>query len=263
MTMLNEILTHKREEVRQRKKATTLAQLRDSEYFSFRRLSLQRALRRRTPAIIAEVKKASPSRGVLREEFDPLAIARQYIEHGASAISVLTDEKFFQGKLQFISSMRTFVNVPLLRKDFIIDRFQLCEAKAAGADAVLLIAAALDRPALNDLHDEARSIDLECLVEVHSREEIESLDFDRVRLVGINNRDLATFRTTIETSLQLRKFVPEDVTIVSESGIAKPADISRLMEHGINAFLVGETLMKAENPGLALRELYAQAAHAS
>ena len=255
MNVLEEILEHKRSEVRAKKKVVFQRELEERELFSFRRLSLSRALRRRKPAIIAEVKKASPSKGVIRADFDALAIAREYIQNGATALSVLTDEQFFQGDLRFIERMRKFAMIPILRKDFVIDSYQLYEAKAYGADAVLLIAAALDRSQLDDLFAEATAIDLECLIEVHSKEEIETLDFDKVSLVGINNRDLATFETDISTSAKLRQLIPNDVEVVSESAISTPAELRHLMSQGISSFLIGEKFMRAESPGAALAEL--------
>ncbi len=255
MSILDTILAHKRDEVRERKRQISRRELQEKEFFSFRRLSLARALKRCNPAIVAEVKKASPSKGIIRKNFDPLAIARSYVQHGAASLSVLTDEKFFQGELQFIERMRSFVPVPILRKDFIIDAYQLYEAKSSGADAVLLIAAALDSSQLQELHDEATEIDLECLVEVHSTKEVDSLDLKKVNVVGINNRDLATFETDLETSVAVKAGIPDTAQVVSESGIDNADDVHRLMRVGINAFLIGESFMRVENPGEALRGL--------
>ncbi len=255
MNILDEILAHKKEEVRERKKLVSIRALEEREYFSSRRMSLRRALQRTTPAIIAEIKKASPSKGIIRADFDARAIAREYVQNGASALSVLTDEKFFQGSLAFIEQMKPFVPIPILRKDFIIDSYQLYETKAFGADAVLLIAAVLGRSQLHELHDEAEELDLECVVEVHSQPEIASLDFEKIGLVGINNRSLSTFETDISTSTTLRPFIPPNVTVVSESAISSAADIRRLSSQGIDAFLIGEAFMRAESPGRALAEL--------
>jgi indole-3-glycerol phosphate synthase len=255
MNVLQNILEHKRKEVEARKRIAPRRTLEERDLFSFRRLSLGRALRGNVPAIIAEVKKASPSKGVIRADFDALAIAREYTQNGATALSVLTDEQFFQGDLRFIERMRKFAMIPILRKDFVIDSYQLYETKAYGADAVLLIAAALDRSQLDDLFAEATAIDLECLIEVHSKEEIETLDFDKVTLVGINNRDLATFETDISTSAKLRQLIPKDVEVVSESAISTSDDIQYLMSNGISSFLIGEMFMRAGSPGKALAEL--------
>jgi indole-3-glycerol phosphate synthase len=255
MNILETILEHKREEVKARKRSVPLSEFREKPFFALQRLSLAHALRRKDIAIIAEVKKASPSRGVLREKFDALAIAREYVHNNASAISVLTDEKFFQGDVQFIERMRSFVPIPILRKDFIVDAYQLYEAKACGADAVLLIASALDASLLHDLYAEAKEIDLECLVEVHSHKEIEALNFEEIEIVGINNRNLMTFETKLETSIELKRHIPNHIVCVSESGINSYDDIERLLEHDIHAFLIGETFMKAASPGNALAAL--------
>lgn len=219
--------------------------------------SLERSLRGKQLAVIAEIKKASPSKGVISERFDPSEIAREYAHAGASALSVLTDAQFFQGDLRFIQGMRDFVQVPILRKDFIIDPYQLYESKAYGADAVLLIAAALQPGELTGLLMEADRLGLESLVEVHSEEEIESLDFSRVRVVGINNRDLLTFETDVNTSFRLRRLVPKEIVVVSESGISSHSQIDRLVRQGIHAVLIGEAFMRAESPGKALADLIA------
>ncbi len=258
MNILEEILEHKRGEIKKAKRNVSQRSLQEKEAFGFRRLSLLRALRSSKPAIIAEVKQASPSRGVLRADFDALAIARDYVQNGATALSVLTDEKFFRGNLRYIESMRKFVTIPILRKDFIIDSYQLYESKSAGADAVLLIAAALEPAQLHDLLAEASELNLQCLIEVHTKDEIEGLQLDKVNMVGINNRNLATFETDIATSVKLRKFIPEEIEVVSESGIHSTNDIGFLMSHGITSFLVGESLMKAESPGKALAVLLAK-----
>ncbi|MFN0156935.1 MAG: indole-3-glycerol phosphate synthase TrpC [Bacteroidota bacterium] len=255
MNFLETILAHKREEITARKKTILRSQLEDMPKYGYERHSLQAALSGKELAIIAEIKKASPSKDVIRQDFDPLEIARAYLHGGASALSVLTDERFFQGNLEFIDRMRHFVPIPILRKDFILDPYQLYEARAYGADAVLLIAFALESAELNDLMDEARVLGLECLVEVHDEDEIAALDFGRVNLVGINNRDLATFETDIMTSVRLKKYVPATSTVVSESGITSRKDIDLLMKNGIHAFLVGELFMRSEHPGKALEEL--------
>ena len=258
MSVLENILLHKRKEISDVKRRTSLLELTDRALFATPRISLVNALIDKAPAIIAEVKKASPSQGIIREDFDPVAIAQAYVQGGASAISVLTDEQFFKGHIEFIERMRSEIPIPILRKDFIIDAYQLYEAKAYGADAVLLIAAALERQMIVDLVDEAKEIGLECLVEVHSAEEIEKLDFSRVGLVGINNRDLATFKTDIRTSASLRKLIPDGVVVVSESAIKAADDVRFLMENGISAFLVGESLMCQKDPGIALADLLRQ-----
>jgi indole-3-glycerol phosphate synthase len=207
------------------------------------------------PRIIAEVKKASPSQGVIRPDFDPVAIACAYAAHGAAALSVLTDEKYFQGKLEFLGAIRQAVSLPLLRKDFTIDPYQLYEARVAGADAILLIAAALEDGRLEALLRLAEDLGLAAVVEVHTLEELERVLPCRPRIVGINNRDLQTFRTDIETTLRLLPLIPPGVLVVSESGLQEAATIAQLQDKGVHAFLIGESLMRATDPGLKLREL--------
>jgi indole-3-glycerol phosphate synthase len=257
MNFLESILSTKREEVAERKRMVLRARLEDTPAFSAPRDSLVRALAGKDMAVIAEIKKASPSRNVIREDFNPQVIARQYLGGGACALSVLTDEKFFQGRMGYLETVRRAAPVPVLQKDFIIDPYQLYEARAYGADAVLLIAAALDRGRLHDLAEEAHLIGLESMVEVHTEEEIDALDLSRFDLIAINNRDLMTFETEILTTVRLRKALPSDALIVSESGIQSARDLKLLMEHQVHAVLIGELFMKAENPGIALRELLA------
>ncbi len=259
MNFLETILSHKREEVTARKQSVLRSRLEDLPKFSYPRISLLSALQGKELAVIAEIKKASPSKQVIREHFEPLQLAREFVRGGASALSVLTDEKFFRGKLEYIEKMRNFITVPILRKDFIIDRYQLYEAKAYGADAVLLIAAALTREELSDLHDEASGLGLECLVEIHNEDEIEKLNLDQIKLVGINNRDLMSFEVDILTSVTLKKYLPPSVLIVSESGIATAKDIELLMGNDIHAVLIGEHFMKSPQPGRLLAEMLAEA----
>jgi indole-3-glycerol phosphate synthase len=205
--------------------------------------------------IIAEVKKASPSAGLLRADFDPVAIARLYEQNGAACISVLTDEPSFQGHLNYLTAVRAAVSPPLLRKDFILDRYQLIEARVAGADAVLLIAEILDGPALPSLLRQASELGLQALVELYDRANLPRVLDSGARLVGINNRDLRTFQTRLEHTLDLVPSLPSDVCLVSESGIRTRADIERLQAAGVRAVLIGETLMRAPDIGAKLREL--------
>ena len=205
--------------------------------------------------VIAEVKKASPSAGVLRADFDPVVIAQTYERHGAACISVLTDEPSFQGHLSYLHDIRAAVNVPLLRKDFLIDRYQLLEARVAGADAVLLIAEILDDKALSRLLREATELGLQALVELYDRENLPRVLDSGARLIGVNNRDLRTFVTRLEHTLDLAAALPPDVCLVSESGIRCRADLDRLRAHGVRAVLVGETLMRAADIGKQLDEL--------
>ncbi|MGH9769363.1 MAG: indole-3-glycerol phosphate synthase TrpC [Blastocatellia bacterium] len=213
------------------------------------------ALRRDAVNIIAEIKRRSPSKGVIRENFDPLNIVRNYTENGAVAISVLTEEDFFDGSLDHLRKAREITPLPLLRKDFVFDEYQVYEARHAGADAILLIAAMLDGPRLNDLLKAAYSLGLDALVEIHDREEMEKALCYDVRLLGINNRNLRTLETTIQTSFHLASELPKEITLVSESGIRTREDIERLRAAGFHAFLIGEELMRAEDEGKALREL--------
>ena len=206
-------------------------------------------------AIVAEVKKASPSAGLLRADFDPVAIARIYEHNGAACISVLTDVPSFQGHLSYLSAIRAAVSPPLLRKDFILDRYQLLEARVAGADAVLLIAEILDESTLSRLLREADELGLQALVELYDRVNLPRVLDSGARLVGVNNRDLRSFQTRLEHTLDLIDEMPSDVCLVSESGIRTHGDILRLQKAGVRAVLVGETLMRAADIGAKLREL--------
>jgi indole-3-glycerol phosphate synthase len=205
-------------------------------------------------AVIAEVKKASPSAGVLRADFDPAAIAHTYAAHGAACISVLTDGPSFQGSLADLERVRAAVEVPLLRKDFLLDRYQLLEARAAGADAVLLIAEVLDGEALPRLLRQARELGMQALVELYDAANLPRVLAAGAQLVGVNNRDLRTFDTWLEHTLELAPQVPRDVCLVSESGIRGRSDVKRLRAAGVRAILVGESLMRAADVGAKLRE---------
>jgi indole-3-glycerol phosphate synthase len=254
MNFLQTILAKKREEVLRRKNDVPLATLCGKPLYTRTPYSLAGSLRTSSPAVIAEVKKASPSKGLLRPDFDPVAIAREYASGGACALSVLTDENFFQGRLEYLESIRRVVDLPLLRKDFILDSYQLHESKSAGADAILLIVAALERNQLIELHAEARSLGLECMVEIHSEKEIETIAGLPDSVVGINNRDLNTFDTDLGVSMRIRPKLPADVTCVSESGISNEDDLIVLARAGIHAVLIGEMFMRAPSPGRALAE---------
>jgi indole-3-glycerol phosphate synthase len=208
------------------------------------------------PAVIAEIKRASPSRGVLREEFDPAAIARSYARHGAACLSVLTDTQFFQGAPEHLALAREASGLPALRKDFVIDDYQVHESRALGADCILLIVAALDLPRMHALEAAARSLGMAVLVEVHDAGELDTALHLATPLVGINNRNLRTFETRLETTLDLLARVPEDRLVVTESGILAPRDVARMRAKGVEAFLVGEAFMRATDPGIALEELF-------
>ena len=262
MNFLSAILDHTRGEIAGRRSRVPLEVLRGRPLYRRDTLSLSGALRRKSPAVIAEIKKGSPSRGVICHDFDPARIARQYEAAGACAISVLTEEKFFLGCLEDLESARCASAIPILRKDFILEPYQIHEAKAAGADAVLLIAAALGPGEIASLMEETRSLGMETLVEIHSPAELESLRALEVPLIGINNRDLVTFGTDISLSELLAPGLPPGSLGVSESGIRTGADIVRLSRAGIHAFLVGEQFMSSDNPGQALAELLRSAGEA-
>ena len=210
------------------------------------------------PAVIAEVKKASPSKGVLRADFIPADIAQSYAEFGAACLSVLTDQQFFQGSVEYFKQARASCSLPALRKDFMVDAYQIYESRVMGADCVLLIAAVLDDAQMKDMERLAMSLDMAVLVEVHDAAELERALKLKTPLIGINNRNLKTFEVSLDTTLSLMKNVPADRILVTESGIATPGDVKRLLDADIKAFLVGEAFMRAEEPGLALAQLFGQ-----
>jgi indole-3-glycerol phosphate synthase len=208
------------------------------------------------PAVIAEIKKASPSRGVLRPSFDPAAIAGSYERHGATCLSVLTDRDFFQGSLQDLEAARTACSLPLLRKDFVIDPYQVYEARLHGADCVLLIAAALTAERMGELEQLAHALGMAVLVEVHDADELDLALRLSTPLIGINNRDLRTFHTSLETTFSLLERIPPDRLPVTESGILQPAHVAAMRARGVHAFLVGEAFMRADDPGVELARLF-------
>ncbi|CAN5523106.1 indole-3-glycerol phosphate synthase TrpC [soil metagenome] len=214
------------------------------------------ALRQPGLQIIAEVKKASPSAGVIRADFNPVAIAETYAENGAACLSVLTDEHFFQGHLDYLSAIRATVEIPILRKDFVLDRYQLLEARAAGADAVLLIAECLPGGLLAELHQDALALGLHVLVELHEAEQLDRVLALTPALLGINNRNLKTFETKLDHTLDLLPRIPSSVTVISESGIRTHADFARLEQSRVKGVLVGESLMRQPDIGAALRALH-------
>lgn len=207
-------------------------------------------------AVIAEIKKASPSRGVLRGDFRPADIAVSYERHGAACLSVLTDHSFFQGAPAYLQAARAACALPVLRKDFLVDAYQVHEARAMGADAILLIAAALDLPAMRDFEAIADGLGMAVLVEVHNGHELDLALQLRTPLVGINNRNLRSFEVSLQTTLELLPYIPADRIVVTESGILATRDVQLMREHGVNAFLVGEAFMRAAEPGEALAELF-------
>ena len=218
--------------------------------------SMQRALAEGRSAVIAEVKKASPSKGVLRENFQPAEIALSYQQGGASCLSVLTDVDFFQGSTEYLQQARAACALPIIRKDFIVDEYQVYEARAMGADCILLIVSALDDAKMAELNDLAVSLGMDVLIEVHDADELQrSLPLGNT-LVGINNRNLHTFDVTLQATIDLLDQIPEDRIVVTESGILAPEDVALMRQHQVNSFLVGEAFMRADNPGQRLAELF-------
>ncbi len=258
--ILDRILARKVEEVAERNKRLPLAELiarmadlPDTRGFA---AAIEAKVEAGLPAVIAEIKKASPSKGVIRADFDPAAIACSYELGGAACLSVLTDADFFQGSEDYLREARAACSLPVLRKDFMIDAYQVYEARVIGADCILLIVAALDDERLLELSLLAAELDLDVLIEVHDEGELErALDLP-APLIGVNNRNLRSFEVSLETSLRLRTRTPADRLLVSESGITTAADLARLRGAGIDAFLVGETFMRATDPGAALKQLF-------
>jgi len=258
--ILQRILTRKTEEVAERSAKLPLVELsaRVGDLPNTREFAgaIEAKVDAGLPAVIAEVKRASPSKGVIRQDFDPAAIARSYEKGGAACLSVLTDRDFFHGSEDFLQQARDACSLPVLRKDFVIDPYQVYEARVIGADCVLLIVAALTDAALLDLSLLAAELDLDVLCEVHDAEELERALALPVPLIGVNNRNLRTFHTSIDTSIELQQLMEYDRILVAESGIHTPQDVARLREAGINAFLVGEAFMRAADPGQELRRLF-------
>ncbi len=255
---LDTISEHVREVVGQRQRATPLSALRERALFGQPPRGFRKSLEGGSRRIIAEVKRASPSQGLLRKEFDPVGLARDFFANGASALSVLTEERFFQGSLSYLERIREEVSVPLLRKDFVLDGYQLVEAKSFGADAVLLIVALLHPALLRDLNDQARSLSLDTLVEVHTEAELECALKTGAAMVGINNRDLKTFEVKLEVTERLLPRIPAGTLAVCESGIDNPQQMRALEALGAHVFLIGEALMRAPDPGAKLKELLRQ-----
>jgi indole-3-glycerol phosphate synthase len=256
--ILDRILARKREEVEAARSAVPFAEIQARAASAPPPRDFAAALRAKIalgrPAVIAEIKKASPSKGLLRADFDPAAIARGYEAGGAACLSVLTDRDFFQGANEYLAQARSACELPVLRKDFITEPYQVFESRALGADCILLIAAALARQDMLGLEAAAHALGMAVLVEVHDAAELEAALALRTPLLGINNRDLRSFRTSLQTTLDLLPGIPEGRLVVAESGIAGAADVSMLMARGVPAFLVGEALMRAPDPGMALME---------
>lgn len=258
--ILKKILDKKAEEVMQRKSRMSIADLQDIARSVENPRGFCQALQNRAaarqPAIIAEIKKASPSQGVIRADFQPVAIAQDYALNGATCLSVLTDRDFFQGAEVYLQMIRERCPLPVLRKDFMIDAYQIHEARALGADCILLIAAALTDSIMQELAALAASLGMDVLVEVHDGEELQRALALDTPLIGINNRNLRTFETSLQTTLDLAGQVPPDRLIVTESGIHTPADVRLMLGRGIYTFLVGEAFMRADSPGQKMRELF-------
>ena len=254
-TFLEQIVSHVRERVASARVQTPMKQLKNRPLYELPRRDFARSLSESGRRIIAEVKRKSPSKGLIREDFDPVAIAKDYAANGAAALSVVTEERFFDGSLDSLSAIREEVSLPLLCKDFIVDRYQVVEARSFGADAILLIAAILGKAELWELHQHARALSLGTLVEVHTEEELDNALGAGAQVVGINNRDLHTFEVDLSVSERLLRHVPSGVLGVCESGIGSVEYLRRLERSGSHVFLIGETLMRAPSPGAKLAEL--------
>lgn len=259
-TILKKILHRKAEEVIERKKSCSLAELEEKikvleDCRGFTR-ALAEQISHKRPAVIAEIKKASPSKGLIREDFDTEAIAISYAENGATCISVVTDIDFFQGHDSYIHQVRGVCKLPVIRKDFMIDPYQILESRALGADCILLIVAVLKPQQLSELASCAREAGIDFLVEVHNQAELEiGLDL-KVDLIGINNRDLHTFKTSLDVTFELLKNIPDHVSVITESGILVREDVDEMLKNGVYGFLVGESFLRAPNPGARLQELF-------
>lgn len=258
--ILKKILQRKREEIAERSQKISLDKMESMARAAMPVRgfinAIEAKIKQGKPGIIAEIKKASPSKGVIRENFEPVAIARSYEQHGAACLSILTDRDFFQGHEDFLQQARAATKLPVIRKDFIIDSYQVYEARAINADCILLIVSALDDARLNELLALAHQLGMDVLMEVHDREEMQRAIRSGARLIGINNRNLRTFELSLNTTLDMLAMVPADRLLVTESGILAPQDVKLMRDHNVHAFLVGEAFMKAENPGEKLSELF-------
>jgi len=264
MNFLETIIEVKKEEVEEMKRKFSVSSFGDFEFYFQKSLPFSSALRKdKRIAVIAEIKKASPSKGVLREDFNHLEIAKTYFQSNVDAISILTDEKFFKGSIDYLKDIAQIKTAPLLRKDFIIDEIQIHQAKAFGADAILLICEALDKSIITDMTLCAKEIGLEVLLELHSEKQIDKVDQSINKIIGVNNRDLETFEVSLKTSINLRQSFNEDIIFVSESGITTQNDIKKLKQIKANAVLVGEHFMKQENIGSAIHEFQNWCEHES
>lgn len=257
--ILEKITTHTAEDLAKRKRKVTLADFNSFEGFEKERISFKNALAgHEAVSIIAEVKKASPSKGIIRPDFDPVDIALRYEEGGASAISVLTDEPFFKGDLKFLKAISNRVQLPLLRKDFIIDPYQIKEARAHGADAVLIIVAITEGNQLTELQHAAQEFGLDALVECYDQADFDRLDFELTDILGVNNRDLKKFEVDVHRGISILQQAPKETILVSESGLSSGKDLALLKKEGIHSALIGEHFMRQKNPGQAVKDLLEQ-----
>ncbi|WP_086480725.1 indole-3-glycerol phosphate synthase TrpC [Oceanospirillum sanctuarii] len=260
-TILKKIVDRKWEEIKERKQSISLEEMRDLAFANKDAPrgfadALARNLKAGRSAVIAEIKKASPSKGVLREDFRPAEIAASYEEGGASCLSILTDRDFFQGHEDYLKEGRAACDLPVIRKDFIVDPYQVYEARAIGADCILLIAACLDDDTMRELNLLAHELDMDVLIEVHDEEELHRALKLPNRLIGINNRNLHTFEVSLQTTFDLLDQIPDDRIVVTESGILKQEDVDAMRRHNVDSFLVGEAFMRTENPGETLAEFF-------
>lgn len=259
--ILKKIVARKREEIAERSARVSQADLADGLAQADAPRGFVNAMQAKLdvglPAVIAEIKKASPSKGILREDFRPAEIARSYSQAGAACLSVLTDVDFFQGADAYLQQARAACALPVIRKDFIVDPYQVVEARAIGSDCILLIAACLDDRQLHGLNDLAHELGMDVLIEVHDGDELQRALQTANRLIGINNRNLRTFEVSLETTLELLEQIPDERLVVTESGILVPQDVQRMRQHAVHAFLVGEAFMRAPDPGARLAELFA------
>ena len=258
--ILQRILAVKWEEIERARAECSLEALKDLALAAPAVRNFESAIRTRVKAggsaVIAEIKKASPSKGLLREPFDPTAIAASYEQHGASCLSVLTDRQFFQGSPAYLQSARAACKLPVLRKDFMVDPYQVFEARAMGADCILLIVAALDDGVMAELESIAMDLGMSVLVEVHGQDELARALRLRTPLLGINNRNLRTFQTSLDVTLDMLPLIPGERVVITESGIANRGDVDRMRSAGVHGFLVGEAFMRAADPGLSLKQLF-------
>ena len=259
--ILQRIVARKREEIDERRTESPIEQLRRQAAAAGSTRGFTAALKQRVEAgdaaVIAEIKKASPSKGVMREDFDPVEIANSYQAGGAACLSVLTDRDFFQGHEDYLVAARAACELPVIRKDFIVDPYQVIESRAIGADCILLIVAALDDTSLYELHSLAKENGMDVLVEVHDRAELDRAMQLELDMIGINNRNLRTFDTTLDTTLGMLDAVPSGCLVITESGIHSREDVTRMRDNNVHAFLVGEAFMRVPDPGTELRELFA------